>query len=74
MRVQLLERLSGDVAGDEGEIREVTARQAYALVKADMAIALGDEEGETLTIDQLSDMVADEAEAALRIAEAGESE
>lgn len=74
MRVQLLERLRGDVAGDEGEIREVTARQAYALQKADMAVALSDEPGETLSIDQLSGMVADEAEAALKIAEAGESE
>ncbi len=61
VRVQLLAAMSGNVSGDEHDIREVSAKSALALVKADMVIALADEPGEVLDIETLEAMAEDEA-------------
>lgn len=61
VRVQLLAAMSGNVSGDEGDIREVPIKSALALVKADMVIALADEPGEVLDIETLEAMAEDEA-------------
>ena len=63
VKVQLLEKLTGDVAGVAGDIREVSARSAMNLQGADMAVALAGEHGKTLDLETLIELAAEEAAA-----------